>query len=319
MNDPVFERRRNRRLRNPDAPIYDERMIGGPDLSEVLETDPFDNDPTVRKEAYAAMGAFIREDLHRARGTGETFVERRSSPDRSSEPEAPRARPRPLVITPTTYRYTQEAEQEEYYDQESDYYESEYPDDDEDSDDEWQQPVQPTRVPGRQTPVRANSRSQGRYPEDDDYRTGRYPVRQGRPDRYPDQQPPPRRIARPAPEPQYRNNYPVPRATRPTQSPPRAPRQNQPRVSRAPRPAPPSPVQPALLAPDGSIPRHPCGVFLVTHLGDMQVSIECQEERRETTNTGLGYHPNMPHIARINDPYKNSATAFFVWNTEPVS
>jgi hypothetical protein len=75
VNDPTFEMRRRRRLRNPEAPVYDDGMLNGPTID--VEDDPFGGDPNVRREAYASMGQFLRQELNNTRGRGEFFVETR--------------------------------------------------------------------------------------------------------------------------------------------------------------------------------------------------------------------------------------------------
>lgn len=312
--DPEFEQRRRRRLRNLDAPVYDDTMLGGPRID--VEEDPFGGDPNLRREAYADMGAFLKADLERARSRGEQFVERRSNSSNTLDTRSestPRV-PRPALVTPTTAKYARNTVKiEEDYDEYENTYESEdgaYEDYDEDDvegeyEDVWDEPPRRQAPPrqGQYRPREGVPRDRGAYPRSEKghspnsyQRPGRHDVYQGYPDRHTQEQPR-RRGASPKQPPRS----------------PAAPRRNEiQRSSAASNRSAVVPTQPALLASDGTIPRNPCGDFLVTHIGGMRVSIECQEERRETRDP---YHPNMPHIARINDPRSN-ATAFFVWNHE---
>lgn len=319
VNDPMFAQRRRRRLRNPDAPIFDDSMLGGPVMD--LEDDPFGGDREIRNEAYAQMGQFLKEDLNRTRQRGEYFVERGGSGSEPRDSSQQIQRPRPVTITPTSARYASPSQQvrvesepdEDYYDSDPD--ERGYPDEDEDDEelydghDEYRQETDNEREP----PVRRDRRD---YPLERDNRS--YPRSQGgyQEDRTRGRRLPPRRTER-YPEHEDRTDTPYgPRSTTRKSAPPqRLPRPRvRPTSEGRPRDRPVSPSRPALLAPDGTIPRHPCGDFLVTYVGPMKVTIECQEERREQSEP---YHPNMPHIARINAPPGTSnATAFFVWNHE---
>ena len=313
VDDPAFAERRRQRLRNSQAPVYDDSMLSGRQI-DVYE-DPFEGDPQLRKEAYSAMGAFLRADLQATKSRGETFVERRPTSDTqdNSRVSLRNSRPRPVTITPTSAKYARDYSQQlqsdpdEYDDDDQlDYEMDDVEDFEEEEEDEWdtgyleqqRRPAPPTRnLPRRSTVPQSNQpqrRRQDRYSEDYDRRPD---VRQRRADRYP----------------QGQSRGRLPNYNQAAPSVPR--REHRDQVSRSASPRTErrlvaAPTEPALLAPDGTIARNPCGDFLVIHLGGRRIRVECQEERREIQDP---HHPNMPHIARINDPRANG-TAYFVWN-----
>lgn len=81
------------------------------------------------------------------------------------------------------------------------------------------------------------------------------------------------------------------------------------------RPKTATPSRPEFLAPDGSIPTDPCGQRIVFDLNGKRCMVECQEDARTEHSP---FHPNMPHMAKLNQPqlFRHGINAFIVWNLD---
>lgn len=286
---------------------YDESNFGA-SLDDL--DNPIAEDPQYRRQVFSEMGNALRSQLQQTRGLPadqRVYVEKSKTTDGPSG----MADARKLRVQATRAQFSRPApyeQEDEYYDDDQYYdvppvqrrpqrpkdrYEDLEPvsfadDMEEDDGDDGYEPL-PVRRPQRQTQLRQSVPQPSRRPSNQ-----RAPVRR---DVY---DPPSRTVRRPAPRQQ-----PAPQPAR------RTPPQQRQQVDRTPpqqrgvRPS-----RPEFLGPDGRIARNPCGFPLYTEVGGVEVTVLCQEERRTDRPH---WHPNMPHIARINDERMNAANACFIW------